>query len=398
MRRHCDRLWEIDAVREGRLLPKDAEASARHLRVCTTCSEVAARDQRLRVLATSLQPSASPGELDLRRLRSRILRDAAGEGRRPFRVRPSFAIAAACSMVALVVFAAIRPRTSSIIPLVQGESAPAASPSAIVFAGEVFPTEGARWSQARERTDESVRLDVGTLRIQVRRQAPGERFDVLLPDGVIDVRGTTFEVTANARSTERVHVDEGVVSLRIGTNEEIILRSGATWVAGTIDEAQSAPASDSAVATSQAPARVTEARRAPTLRLKDGATVQVDDGADAYAGAIQLLESHRYSEAADAFRDFASAHAGSALAEDASFLEATALARAGRVDAAGLAAEHHLQRFPQSFHRKEAAILVARAARDRGDCARARSVLAPWVSIADAEATATLRTCAPGNP
>ena len=42
-------------------------------------------------------------------------------------------------------------------------------------------------------------------------------------------------------------------------------------------------------------------------------------------------------------------------------------------------AEQHLARFPASFHRKEAAILVARSHRERNDCAGARAVLAPWL-------------------
>ncbi|MGH7297249.1 MAG: hypothetical protein ACRELB_20085, partial [Polyangiaceae bacterium] len=80
--------------------------------------------------------------------------------------------------------------------------------------------------------------------------------------------------------------------------------------------------------------------------------------------------------------------------EDASYLDAVALARAGRTDAAALAAEQHLARFPASFHRKEAATLVALAASRRGDCARARSVVAEWTRVAaDAEVRAALRAC-----
>jgi hypothetical protein len=89
-------------------------------------------------------------------------------------------------------------------------------------------------------------------------------------------------------------------------------------------------------------------------------------------------------------------HPTSAQAEDASFLEAVALARAGRTDAAALAGEHHLASFPRSFHAKEAAILVARAASQRRDCDKARSVLAPWTSAAaSADVAAALGSCAP---
>jgi TolA-binding protein len=239
-----------------------------------------------------------------------------------------------------------------------------------------------------------VRLDVGTLRIHVRRQAPDEHFDVLLPDGEIDVRGTTFDVTATESRTVRVHVDEGVVALRIGAAEEILLPAGSTWPSG---EARETLPSEGVVATAS-PVRAPQVRRSRSDLSQGPASAPVDDGSEAYALAIQLFEARRFADAADAFRQFANTHAGSALAEDASFLEATALARTGRIDAAGIAAEHHLLRYPQSFHRKEAAILVARAARDRGDCARATGVLAPWLAAGDKEANATLRTCATTAP
>ena len=58
-------------------------------------------------------------------------------------------------------------------------------------------------------------------------------------------------------------------------------------------------------------------------------------------------------------------HPGAPQIEDATFLEAVALARAGRLDAAGNAAEEHLARFPGSFHRKDAMVLIERAARAR---------------------------------
>jgi hypothetical protein len=262
------------------------------------------------------------------------------------------------------------------------------------FAGEVSPADGALWSQAREERREYVRLESGTLQIHVRRQAPDELFDVVLPDGTIAVRGTTFDVTAREGRTLHVHVDEGVVALRIGGAEEIVLPAGSTWPPS---ESREAWPTEPAAATA-APVRAPEVQGSRSDRHKQAAPSPVDDGSDAYAQAIQLFEARRFSESADAFRDFVSAHARSALAEDASFLEATALARAGRIDASGIAAEHHLQRYPESFHRKEAAILIARAARDRGDCMRATGVLAPWLAAGDKEANATLRSCAPSVP
>jgi TolA-binding protein len=120
----------------------------------------------------------------------------------------------------------------------------------------------------------------------------------------------------------------------------------------------------------------------------------VAEGGAAYAAAISLLREGRNDEAASAFRAFLLSQPGAPQAEDASFLEAVALARSGRGDAAALAAEQHLASFPSSFHRKDASILVARAAALRGDCGKARALLAPWTGQSpDADALAALRTC-----
>jgi hypothetical protein len=62
------------------------------------------------------------------------------------------------------------------------------------------------------------------------------------------------------------------------------------------------------------------------------------------------------------------------------FIEASSAASAGHADAATDVALLHLERFPQSFHRKDAAILVARGRRGRGDCAGVRAILRPWLA------------------
>jgi TolA-binding protein len=113
---------------------------------------------------------------------------------------------------------------------------------------------------------------------------------------------------------------------------------------------------------------------------------------------MRAFREGRYDRAAAAFHAFALVHPKAPEAEDASFLEAVSLARAGRADAAALAAERHLEGFPNSFRRREASILVARAASRRGDCDQARGVLAAWTSDPpDAEVHAALRACDDGS-
>jgi TolA-binding protein len=119
-----------------------------------------------------------------------------------------------------------------------------------------------------------------------------------------------------------------------------------------------------------------------------------DDGAAAYANAMQLFREGRYDGAASGFHAFALAHAQASQAEDASFLEAVSLAQAGDFDAAAAVAEHHLEAFPRSFRRRDAAALVVRAVSRRQGCDAARSVLVRWMGAgAQDEIEAALRTC-----
>jgi hypothetical protein len=232
---------------------------------------------------------------------------------------------------------------------------------------------------------ERVELEAGTLRVHVRPQGAGERFLVRLPDGEIEVRGTTFEVTALAGLTRHVGVDEGTVVLRLRGSPDRSLGPGTNWSAP-----ESAP-SDA----QQAMALPAATARAATLpRRHDGEAQDKDHGAPAYVSAMQSFREGRYDSAAAAFHAFALAFPQATEAEDASFLEALSLARAGRGDAAALAAQRHLESFPRSFRRKEASILVARAASRRGRCDEAIGVLAPWIGASpDADIQSVLAAC-----
>ena len=411
-RRECDRLWEIDAAREGRLSAKDMDAWARHLRICAECSATAMENERIRQAAASWMAS-EPEELELRRLRVRVLADAA---RTPARSNRRWAAIVVTAVVAVVAaFATIHMASTG--PAASRESAEEAS-----FASTVSVPAAARWSRARENGVERVRLEDGTLRVHVRHQRAGERFLVTLPDGELEVRGTTFVVTASGGATARVEVEEGVVAVRVGGAPEVVLGPGAVWeaparvVAGTGTTpanangltAAAAPAPTTALAPLTAAAlvpagspssvrstRVPAGKRDTAVRAARAATDDTSENAadESYAAAVASMQRGEYGAAANALHDFVAAHPRAPQAEDASYLEAVALARSGRGDAAGLAAERHLAQFPQSFHRREAAFLAARAARDRGDCSAARALVAPWPGSQDARALLDAKAC-----
>jgi hypothetical protein len=389
MSRPCARLWELEPYREGRLGEADRRSFERHLRTCALCTTQRRRDEHLLELARAL-PGEEPTELDLRRLRTRVLRDAAagvvppagaGRGRRLAAASLAVAVGVAIAGWVLAAHRTPAPDATAIVATATAPATPppsqAATPSLVeALAGAIVPSGAARWSQSRAEGVERVTLDEGTLHVHVRPQSPSERFLVALPDGELEVRGTTFEVTVDEGATTRVHVDEGVVEVRLRNRGTRRLGADESWTLTAPPVGTSAPHSSTPAAAPSPPA------------------VIATDGATQYAAAMRLLGEGRNDEAASAFHAFAVSQPDASQAEDASFLEAVALARLGRGDAAALAAEHHLARYPASFHKREASILVARAAVHRAECDKARALLAPWLGLTpDPDALTTLRPC-----
>ena len=369
----CARSWEIDAYRTGKLGERGARSFAGHLRVCGDCRRRLRLDEQLHDRMRGWRDE-EPDELTLRRLRARVCRDAAtGPKRSSPQVRAVTRFAAA-GLVALAVGVVVKRYEGGLRDhvAVVAESSPAsgagpqaAPPTLEAWAGVVLSSQAGRWSQSRDAGVERVRLEDGSIRVHVRPQQPGERFLVTLPDGELEVRGTTFEVRVERGLTRQVSVDEGVVALRLNGKGELRLGAQEAWTAppALVAEAPAAPPRPSRTPAAPASARDAAAPADPEM---------------AYTGAVRLLSEGRDDEAASAFRAFVRSDPGGEFAEDASFLEAVALARAGRTDAAAVVAEGHLASYPRSFHRKEAAVLVARAAVLRGDCPGARAVLASW--------------------
>lgn len=370
----CERLWEVDALREKRLGQADVASFERHRATCAVCDARWREDERLRTLGRAL-PVPRVDALDARRQRAALLKDAATP-RASFgraRVVVGAALLAAVAVAAIVASTRVAP-----LHAVAGLVAAVPSPAPSTLAGAVRGSEGAVWSQRRDGDVETVALETGTLVVEVRHQRDGEHFLVALPDGEIEVRGTVFEVTAGGGRTLSVDVREGVVALRLRGNDERILRAGESWPPVT------AVAIPSSVVVPPRASASTPPRTAGS-----------SDARGEYDEAMRVYRSRRYDEAARAFRAFVLAHPTAPESEDAAFLEAASLAFAGRTDAAAIVAERFLEHHPRSFHARDAAILVARAARDRGDCERARRALAPWIASDAADVRSALGACTP---
>lgn len=384
VKERCDRLWEVDAHREGRFGVAEAESFERHRAACAACDARHRADERLRALGRAL-PVQAFDELDGKRRRARLLRDAAVGGGTRGRL-PAVVAAVACAAAVLIaVFAmATRPRAPASLALAPiGVAFSNASPAP--FAASVHASSSAVWTQRRDALTETIALDAGTIVVAVRAQRPDERLLVALPDGEIEVRGTVFEVTVNAGKTLAVDVREGLVALRLRGAGEALLSAGESWPPPRVVT----PSPVSPRTTSPA------APSSPTAVAATASSSAPVPAPSEYDEAMRLYRAGRYDDASRAFHMFAASHPGASEAEDAAFLEASALAFAGRTDAAALVAERFLERYPRSFHAKDAAVLVARVLRDRGDCDRARGVLAPWSTSAAADVRAVLGKCAP---
>jgi outer membrane protein assembly factor BamD (BamD/ComL family) len=75
---------------------------------------------------------------------------------------------------------------------------------------------------------------------------------------------------------------------------------------------------------------------------------------------MSRIEKGDFGQAASDLHTFAAQHPDDPRAEDAAFLEALSLSRAGRADDAAEAARRYLARYPNGYRRAEAEKLLAR--------------------------------------
>ena len=331
MTEKCKRDWEVDAVLDGRIHGTDADAFHAHRATCASCRTRYAEDLELRRLAR-MMPSPSTDEVTARRTRQDVMRDFATRQRAKWR-RP-LVIALAAALVVVLAWT-MRAKAPATLPVATAPSNTVITPSASARVDGV----AARYEHTRRGNVERVTLTDGTISIHVPHREPGECFIVTLPDGEVEVRGTTFSLTVEASVTRAVRVSEGRVALRLAGAEEQLVTGPGEWIRPPVVVA-------SASATQ-----------------KPGSAVADDVVAAEYENAARLLRERDYDGAASAFHAFVSRHPTRPEAEDAAFLEATALSRAGRHDEAAARAREFLTRYPKSFHAREAAEL-ARVAGD----------------------------------
>lgn len=400
MARACSRLWEAEAVEDGRLDGLGLASFQRHVAGCGQCTSEVSALRRLRELSVLGDvPSLTP--LEHRRRRLALLRaanlrsvDVAPE-RRP---RRAFFAVAVGVLVLMAVWMGLR-----------------GGPSADTEATAVYEATGigrAEWQDQSQGALGRVALSQGTLSVHVAHLLPGQRFLVSLPDGEIEVRGTRFIVETERGHTQRVLVTEGIVDLRLNGHPARHLGAGASWARS---EPRKEPEAARGIDTPTPPASVfggtgREPRgaapagsdptppntraggRKMTAEKHVVAGVAAEVGARSNAGgdgpgkrdaeeslpkdteapaspaarsfvaAMNAFSSGAYADADWRLAEFLSRFPGDSRCEDALFLRTVCAVRQGQTATARSLGRDYLSRFPGGLRRDEVARLVGQDA------------------------------------
>ncbi|HVJ93039.1 MAG TPA: FecR domain-containing protein [Labilithrix sp.] len=357
----CPRIFEAEAVRDGRIVGAERASFDRHVTMCSECSREVEALQRLAApLRDTAGHPSDADELGVRRERIRLLAAFDKElltseppraGSRPLAWSATFA-----AIVAIFV-----------VWRTWGVERPLHSSNIIVQADGT-----ASWSRRSEGEHDVVILERGALRIQVVH-GKGERpLRVMLPDGELEDKGTTFTVSVEGDRTTRVVVEEGSVVLRVRGRLPVTIIAGGRWFPSGEDadssaasatplvepsrgsvEASPMTAPSLASAPSLPSTRPSSSPARPRAATRPAVEPQLDAAATEFRAAMSLLASGDYREAATRFARFSEDHPHDPRAEDAAYLRVLSLERSGDVHAMKEAAREYIRRYPSGFRRAE---------------------------------------------
>lgn len=353
----CPRLFQVEALRDGRLAGLERTSFERHLVNCTACAhEAEALDALSRALC-AISPKEAD-ELQVRRQRTHLL--AAFDGRlvnqhgQRLRLRALATLSVTLALgVVLWLFWPVPPGPEI------------ASASHTVIDADAT----ARWSRHADLDRERVVLEHGSLRIRVRQVSGTPPLAVMLPDGELEDIGTTFSVTVTHGRTERVQVDEGSVLLKLRGRPRVVIRAGQTWQAPP-RATPPLPSSEHprepdrtqrpeqrTAAREHAPSPRAPAQQAPLVVKPQPSSAPsaggVPEASEEFRAALAAFNAGQSYSAAQQFQRFAHSHPTDARAEDAAYLRVLALDRARDIEGRRAAARLYLQRYPTGFRRAE---------------------------------------------
>lgn len=353
--RSCPRAWQAEAMLDRRIAADDVASFERHLQTCTACARELHELRRLKELGEQLPwPKSEP--LQRRRRRGELLRHAHGADANAALGR--WRRVAAIAAVALCVLVLGGVATERVLrPGVP-------SPQSVSY--EVLPGSGRAWREVQGGHDVRLQLREGEITVRISKLETGQSFVLWLPDGELEVRGTTFTVELTSGRTSRVAVREGLVALRLADQPERLLGANQVWQAEAISQPASslsvtpAPrASSPESARSAAPRLAATAPSLPPAAAPAPAPSSAEPStATDFALAMATFSRGDFASAEQLFQRFEARHPHSSQVEDSLFLRALSRERRGDTQGARALATEYLRRYPRGFRAAEAGRLV----------------------------------------
>jgi len=354
-----------------------------HLSGCPRCSAQYRMLRKLQHATANLPEPPMPAEVR-KNLATRILA-APFSAPPPERHRATWFALTAFAALAITlasVWAARRVASSSNkLPVAR---APSSRPSH----ASIRAIGAARFSRIQPPPNEVVRVDEGTVDLEVTPLSGADRFRVVTGDATIEVRGTAFEVSARAHELLAVHVWRGRVEVRSPSGAMNVLDAGDEWVSGSFrrpsdptSAAPTAPASSALGSTRPVATRPLRAHTRAALALATSARSVRPRAADlappagaSFDAAWSLLRRGEARAAAAAFDAVARAPGERGVAEDALYWKSVALLRARDAPASRAALIDFTSRFPGSPRIGEASVMLGWSLLQSGDAQGARAV------------------------
>jgi hypothetical protein len=336
----CPAGWELSRA----FLEDGRRDLAAHLDGCRRCAAEWRSLARARAAVRALpQPSMSEETFEV--IETRLRLGLAGPGATTFPrtemrtwPRRTAAIFLTCGIAAAV--ALVWARVGG--PL---QGAPAASPSW----ASIRAVDGTTFSRAPSPED-VVRLEAGTLELDVGPAPPGRRFRIMTDDAVIESAESRLSVEAEGHLLVAVRVFAGYAEVRT-RGGHASLRAGDEWV----HQGARAGAESASVVPSPPATRGDHVSRPPSFER-----------------AWRLLNAGKAADAAAAFRDVEAKSRGDAIVEDALFWRGVALERAARPADARAVLLQFTSQFPHSERIGEASAMLGWILLDAGDTNEAR--------------------------
>ncbi|HTA91167.1 MAG TPA: FecR domain-containing protein [Polyangiaceae bacterium] len=353
----CQRKWQIEAARDGRLRGKDRDSALRHRATCAECSR---EDRELVALGYDMSclPELARDPMTVRRSRQRLIAALNRSILEPpiaeSSLRAALALALAIAAVVVAGFA---------IGHKVMQTSATEVPASVV---EVRAEAGTRWSERTSRESDQVNLWEGTAAFTVHPHKL-RRVVIQLPDGEVEDIGTVFEIRVSERHTRRISVSQGRIAIRLRGRPAFSLCAGEAWEAEPAahngPEAEAAAGRISPPLSNAHPVAAAGASSVTTRSSHVAARPRASATAEKGPPFSAPLANGRPEPRAE--------NSGSDGAEDDAYLQL--LESLKRDDNAGARAraKDYLLRFPNGFRRIEVLNIAMRGTRDASDAAGA---------------------------